>query len=140
PGPAVGGSAGSSSTTMISAPRADACGATDRSATASASRRRRVGNRIEAGGRRTRPRLRPVILLLHNRYRLAGGEERAVQDLMWLIREHLGEDVELLERDSATLGRGRAAVALLRGGLAPDDVAHAVRRTRARVVPAHNLT
>jgi glycosyltransferase involved in cell wall biosynthesis len=81
-----------------------------------------------------------VILFLHNRYRLSGGEERAAQDLLWLVREHLGEDAELLERDSALLGRGRAAAGLLRGGLSPDEVARAVRRTRARVVHAHNLT
>jgi glycosyltransferase involved in cell wall biosynthesis len=80
-----------------------------------------------------------VILFLHNRYRVAGGEERAVDDLLWLAREHLGEEVELLARDSAALGRSRAAVALLRGGLAPDDVAAAVRRTGARAVSAHNL-
>ncbi|MEP6952519.1 MAG: glycosyltransferase, partial [Solirubrobacteraceae bacterium] len=72
--------------------------------------------------------------------RVAGGEERAVEDLMWLMREHLGEEVELLGRDSAALGRSRAAVALLRGGLAPEDVAAAVRRTGARAVSAHNLT
>jgi glycosyltransferase involved in cell wall biosynthesis len=81
-----------------------------------------------------------VILFLHNRYRLRGGEERAVEDLLWLVREHLGEDAELLERDSALLGRGRAAAGLLRGGLSPDEVARAVRRTGARVVHAHNLT
>jgi len=80
-----------------------------------------------------------VILLLHNRYRLAGGEERAVADLRWLIREELGEDAEVLERDSAALGSRRAAAGLLRGGLAPEDVAHAVRRTGARVVHAHNV-
>jgi glycosyltransferase involved in cell wall biosynthesis len=80
-----------------------------------------------------------VILFLHNRYRVTGGEERAVEDLLWLMRDHLGEDVELLERDSAALGRPRAAVALLRGGLQPDDVGAAVRRTGARVVSAHNL-
>ena len=80
-----------------------------------------------------------MILFLHNRYRVAGGEERAVEDLLWLVREHLGEEAELLARDSATLGRSRAAVALLRGGLAPDDVAAAVRRTGARAVSAHNL-
>ena len=80
-----------------------------------------------------------MILFLHNRYRVAGGEERAVEDLLWLAREHLGEEAELLARDSATLGRSRAAVALLRGGLAPDDVAAAVRRTGARAVSAHNL-
>src|SRR5882757_9129001 len=81
----------------------------------------------------------PVILILHNRYRTTGGEERAVADLLWLVRERLGEDAELLERDSALLGRGRAAAGMLRGGLAPEEVAAAVRRTRARVVHAHNL-
>jgi glycosyltransferase involved in cell wall biosynthesis len=80
-----------------------------------------------------------VILLLHNRYRLPGGEERAVADLAWLIREHLGEEVEVLERDSADLGRPRAAAGLLRGGLEPAEVARAVRRTGARVVHAHNV-
>ena len=80
-----------------------------------------------------------MILFLHNRYRRSGGEERAVEDLLWLVREHLGEDAELLERDSAVLGRGRAGAAMLRGGLSPEDVAHAVRRTGARVVHAHNL-
>jgi glycosyltransferase involved in cell wall biosynthesis len=80
-----------------------------------------------------------LILFLHNRYRVTGGEERAVDDLVWLVREQMGEDAELLERDSAALGRGRAAVALLRGGLGPDDVAAAVRRTGARAVSAHNL-
>jgi glycosyltransferase involved in cell wall biosynthesis len=80
-----------------------------------------------------------VVLFLHNRYRVTGGEERAVEDLLWLVREHLGEEAELLERDSAALGRSRAAVALLRGGLGPDDVGAAVRRTGARVVSAHNL-
>ena len=80
-----------------------------------------------------------MILFLHNRYRRSGGEERAVADLIWLVREHLGEDAELLERDSALLGRGGAAAGMLRGGLRPDEVARAVRRTKARVVHAHNL-
>jgi glycosyltransferase involved in cell wall biosynthesis len=80
-----------------------------------------------------------VILLLHNRYRVPGGEEQAVEDLAWLIRTELGEEAELVGRDSAALGRGRAALGLLRGGLRPDDVADAVRRTGARVVHAHNV-
>jgi glycosyltransferase involved in cell wall biosynthesis len=80
-----------------------------------------------------------VILFLHHRYRTTGGEERAVDDLLWLVRTHLGEEAELLERDSRTLGRPRAAAGLLSGGLDPDDVARAVRRTNARVVHAHNL-
>src|SRR5437762_12154374 len=80
-----------------------------------------------------------MILVLHNRYRTTGGEERAVADLLWLLRERLGEDAELLERDSATLGRARAAAGLLRGGLEAEEVAAAVRRTGARIVHAHNL-
>jgi glycosyltransferase involved in cell wall biosynthesis len=80
-----------------------------------------------------------MVLFLHNRYRTTGGEERTVEDLMWLVRERLAEPAELLARDSANLGRGRAAVGLLRGGLQPRDVARAVERTGARVVHAHNL-
>ncbi len=80
-----------------------------------------------------------MVLFLHNRYRVSGGEERVVEDLMGLVEEHLGEHVELLARDSATLGRGGAAAGLLRGGLKPEDVARAVRLSGARVVHAHNL-
>jgi len=90
-------------------------------------------------GRAARPAAPALILLLHNRYRIPGGEERAVEDLAWLVRTELGEDAEVLERESAGLGSGRAALGLLRGGLAPDDVAAAVRRTGARVVHAHNV-
>src|SRR5271167_2683202 len=81
-----------------------------------------------------------MVLFLHNRYRTTGGEERVVEDLLWLVRERMGEPAELLARDSAKLARTRAAGGLLRGGLDPDEVARAVRRSRARVVHAHNLT
>src|SRR3954454_8807267 len=80
-----------------------------------------------------------MILLLHHRYRFAGGEERAVADLEWLIREHLGEDVEVLQRDSRSVSGRDAALGLLSGGLRPQEVADAVRRTGARVVHAHNV-
>ena len=80
-----------------------------------------------------------MVLFLHNRYRTTGGEERTVEDLQWLVREHLHEPAELLERDSASLGRTQAAAGLLRGGLQPGDVARAVRLSGARVVHAHNL-
>ena len=56
----------------------------------------------------------PVILFLHNRYRVAGGEERAVEDLLWLVREHLGEEAELLgarQRHAGPLARGGGAAA-----------------------------
>jgi glycosyltransferase involved in cell wall biosynthesis len=80
-----------------------------------------------------------MVLFLHNRYRTSGGEERAVEDLLWLVRERLGEPAQLLERDSAAVGRAQAALGLLRGGLAPQEVAGAVRLSGARVLHAHNL-
>jgi glycosyltransferase involved in cell wall biosynthesis len=86
-----------------------------------------------------------MILFLHNRYRVTGGEERVVEDLMWLVRERLGEPVELLARESTAEGatraadRARAAAGLLRGGLDPGAVANAVRVGGARVVHAHNI-
>jgi len=80
-----------------------------------------------------------LVLFLHNRYRTTGGEERAVEELMTLVREELGEEAELLERDSAQLGRARAARALLSGGLDPDEIAQAVRHTHARIVHVHNV-
>lgn len=80
-----------------------------------------------------------MILFLHNRYRTPGGEERAVDDLLWLVREHLGEEAELFHRDSAAIGSVSAATSLLRGGVDPDVVGAAVRTSGARVVHAHNL-
>jgi glycosyltransferase involved in cell wall biosynthesis len=80
-----------------------------------------------------------MILFLHNRYRTTGGEERVVDELLALVRERLGEPAQLLERDSAGLAGARAAVGLLRGGVAPAEVAKAVRLTGASVVHAHNL-
>ena len=81
-----------------------------------------------------------MVLFLHNRYRTTGGEERVVEDLLALVREQLGEQAELLGRDSATLGRAR------RGGSGCCAGACAQRRWRARcgcsgarVVHAHNL-
>src|SRR6185312_4270875 len=84
-------------------------------------------------------RFASMVLFLHNRYRTTGGEERVVEDLMWLVRERLREPVELLSRSSASLGRGGAALGLLRGGLKPAEVARAVEANGARVVHAHNL-
>jgi glycosyltransferase involved in cell wall biosynthesis len=79
-----------------------------------------------------------VILLLHNRYRTAGGEERAVGEIAALLARR-GHDVEVLERSSRAIGRRRAALGLLSGGLDPDAIGAAVRRLRADVVHAHNL-
>ena len=70
---------------------------------------------------------------------MRGGEERAVEDLAWLIRTELGEESAVLARDSAQLSAARAAAGLLAGGLRPDGVARTVRRSGARVLHAHNV-
>jgi glycosyltransferase involved in cell wall biosynthesis len=80
-----------------------------------------------------------VILFLHHRYRVSGGEEQAVADLARVVREHLDEPAELLARDSARISARTAAAGLIGGGLRPADVGAAVRRTGARIVHAHNL-
>lgn len=80
-----------------------------------------------------------MILHLHHRYRTLGGEERAIAGLRALTEQRLGESTALLERDSATIGGGRAAAGLVVGGLDPDEVAREVRRTGARIVHAHNV-
>ena len=80
-----------------------------------------------------------MILFLHHRYRTPGGEERVVEQLAGLVEQQLGEDVQLLERGSDDVSRADAARGLLRGGLHPEEVARAVRRTGARIVHAHNL-
>lgn len=78
------------------------------------------------------------VLLLHNRYRAPGGEERVVDELARLLTEH-GHAVARLERDSGAVGPARAARALLRGGTDERAVAAAVRAHRADVVHAHNV-
>jgi glycosyltransferase involved in cell wall biosynthesis len=68
------------------------------------------------------------VLVLHNRYRRHGGEERAVE-LHAQALERAGIEHEVLIRDSGSAGRVRAARALLRGGEGIDaprgfDVVH----------------
>jgi glycosyltransferase involved in cell wall biosynthesis len=82
---------------------------------------------------------RLMILFLHNRYRTAGGEERVLEDLRWLVGEYLGEPTELLQRDSAETSNARAAIGLLRGGIRPEEVAAKLTSSGARVLHAHNL-
>jgi glycosyltransferase involved in cell wall biosynthesis len=80
----------------------------------------------------------PRVLLLHNRYRVEGGEERAVE-LQLRALQDAGVEHRLLERHSAGAGRGRAAAALLRGGAATAQVAASVRTLGGQVVVhAHN--
>lgn len=86
--------------------------------------------------RRSTNKLR--VLLLHNRYRLAGGEERAVADIAELLRNN-GHQLELLERSSGSVGAATATRGMVAGGLDPQEVGDAVRRLEADVVHAHNL-
>lgn len=78
------------------------------------------------------------VLLIHNRYRALGGEERVVANLAELLARR-GDAVEVLERSSHGVGRLEAARSLVGGGLDPGQVASAVRRHRAEVVHAHNV-
>ena len=78
------------------------------------------------------------VLLLHNRYRVEGGEERSLE-LQRLALGAAGIEHRLLERRSDEAGRGGAAAALVRGGSGEDEVASAVRDLPADVVHAHNM-
>ena len=80
----------------------------------------------------------PRVLVLHNRYRHAGGEERAVE-LQLAAFTRAGITHAALVRDSGEASRPRAGAALLRGGERPHDVAAAVRALGATVVHAHNM-
>jgi glycosyltransferase involved in cell wall biosynthesis len=55
------------------------------------------------------------VLVVHNRYRLHGGEERAVE-LQLAALERAGIEHEALIRESGSVGRVRAARALIAGG------------------------
>jgi glycosyltransferase involved in cell wall biosynthesis len=78
------------------------------------------------------------VVLLHNRYRVEGGEERSVE-LQQRALARGGVESRLLERRSSEAGRGRAAMAMLRGGEDEAEIAAAVRGLGADVVHAHNM-
>jgi glycosyltransferase involved in cell wall biosynthesis len=78
------------------------------------------------------------VLVLHNRYRIPGGEERYAAQLVELLGRRAGSG-ELFERSSTETGAISAASGLLRGGLRPDEVADAVRQSKATIVHAHNI-
>ena len=82
--------------------------------------------------------VRPRVLVLHNRYRVVGGEERSVELQLKAMAEG-GLEHRLLERRSEDAGRQRAATALLRGGERPGEVSAAVEEFGANVVHAHNM-
>ncbi len=80
----------------------------------------------------------PRVLVLHNRYRVEGGEERAV-DLHLRALRSAGVEHRLLERHSAATGRFRAAATLVRGGADGAEIEAAVRDLGATVAHAHNM-
>src|SRR6266480_3227840 len=78
------------------------------------------------------------VLVLHNRYRIEGGEERSVE-LQLRALGSAGVEHRLLERRSGEADRAGAATALLRGGADEEEVAAAVRSLAADVVHVHNM-
>lgn len=78
------------------------------------------------------------VMLIHNRYRAQGGEERAVRDTAALL-DRRGHQVTVLERGSEGVGRVRAAQAMLGGGEDPGEITARVAGGRIDVVHAHNL-
>ncbi|MEA2273984.1 MAG: hypothetical protein QOI98_2692 [Solirubrobacteraceae bacterium] len=84
----------------------------------------------------------PTVLVVHNRYRWEGGEERSVDALAAMLARR-GHRVEVLQRSSVELdsrsGRLRAGRAIVGGGWRPEEVAAAARRVKADVVHVHNM-
>ena len=79
----------------------------------------------------------PRVLIAHNRYRTAGGEERAV-DLQLAAFERAGIPHAALFRESSAVSAAHAARSMLRGGDDPDGVSQAVADLGATVVHLHN--
>jgi len=80
----------------------------------------------------------PRVLLLHNRYRVVGGEERSLELHARALR-NAGVPHALHERRSADAGRLGAAGALVRGGSGTGAVAAAAAELGATVTHAHNM-
>lgn len=78
------------------------------------------------------------ILVLHNRYRIAGGEERYAAQLVDLLGRRAG-GISLLERSSSDSSAVEAGLGLVRGGLDPQQVGELVRESGATIVHAHNV-
>lgn len=78
------------------------------------------------------------VLVLHNRYRQAGGEENYAKQLCDLLHREAAH-CSFLERSSSDAGALNAGAALLRGGLNPRAVRAAVEQHAITVVHAHNV-
>jgi glycosyltransferase involved in cell wall biosynthesis len=80
----------------------------------------------------------PRVLVVHNRYRVEGGEERSVE-LQLRALQLAGVEHGLLERRSTDVSRPRAAAALVRGGSDDAEIGAAARELGAGVVHVHNM-
>lgn len=78
------------------------------------------------------------VLVLHNRYRIAGGEERYAAQLVDLLGRRAA-GVSLLERSSTDTRALEAGIGLVRGGLDPAQVGELVKESGATIVHAHNV-
>lgn len=80
----------------------------------------------------------PRVLLLHNRHRWIGGEERAVE-LHAAALAAAGVPHRILERDSAQAGAVEAARSLLSGGSRPHEVSRAAREFGPSIAHFHSF-
>src|SRR3954469_5442218 len=80
----------------------------------------------------------PRVLLVHNRYRIEGGEERSLE-LHGRALAAAGVEHGLFERRSGDAGSARVAAAMLRGGEREQELVGAVRELGAGGVHAHNM-
>jgi glycosyltransferase involved in cell wall biosynthesis len=78
------------------------------------------------------------VLVLHNRYRIAGGEERYAAQLVDLLGRRAG-GIALLERASDDTSALAAGIGMARGGIDPKQVGELVRESGATIVHAHNI-
>lgn len=78
------------------------------------------------------------VLIVHNRHRWVGGEERSVE-LHAGALEAAGVEHRMLERDSSEASSVRAARSLLSGGERPEEVAAAVREGGASIAHFHSF-
>lgn len=78
------------------------------------------------------------VLILHNRHRWLGGEERSA-GLHADALAAAGVTHRVLERDSAQASPARAAASLLTGGARPDEVAEAAREFQASIAHFHSF-
>lgn len=81
------------------------------------------------------------VLIVHNRYRLAGGEDESVRQEIELLKKH-GHQIAVLEADNRALGRSGALLAGICGAWNPASYFRArriIRAFRPDVASVHNI-